>query len=135
MKLLLVIATLFSIQFANADTNETCKFIYREGIEHLKTDFNNYSIGADSKAELALNLARTSSVVRGTRAYCVLFETAENNYCVSKYSEIYQDLRSQVKILSLLTGNQEDIAKKNIANRFKQAVQLKAIDIRCGYNR
>ena len=114
-----VLITLSSNVLAISDKD--CRNAYDTAFEKLisaSTDFNSGYIGNKS---FAAEVAIISTEVSAVRGVCLAVESPSNGKCVKAYKKRYKALRSEIKIISVLTGNQTRVKPRvmeTITNEF-----------------
>jgi hypothetical protein len=116
---LLVLISLSSQTFAISDKD--CRDIYNNAFEKLisaSVDFNSGYLGNKS---FAAEVAVISTEVSAVRGVCLAVESPSNKKCVEAYKKRYKALRNEIKIISVLTGNQTRVKPRvmeTISNEF-----------------
>ena len=130
-KYLLPLLLLLAINSAHAISDSECRDVYNESFKDLVSasrDFNSNSI---NKFEFSLQVSEISTRVAGTRAICLAVESPDNKKCVAAYKKRYKTLRKQIKLTSVLVGNQTEVKPRviqSISNEFSSLINR----VRCG---
>lgn len=120
MKLLNVLILLLSITSFSAmaqsgeeekilPDDKTCRQVYNQAYEDLKEitfDFNDQTIGG---AIFTSKVVGIDAYLNSVRAVCFVVESPKNAKCVEAYKKRYKALRREIKITSVLLGNQTSI--------------------------
>lgn len=104
-----------------AISDKDCRNAYNSAFEKListSVDFNSGYIGNKS---FAVEVAVISTEVSAVRGVCLAVESPSNKSCVQAYKKRYKALRNEIKIISVLTGNQTSVKPRviqTISNEF-----------------
>ena len=108
---ILIFLTLgLSVQADLIPSNQECVNVYREGYLDLKQMVSDFNHEYYNRLQFATLVAANSTAVGTFRAACLAVESPSNTKCVESYKEIYKDLRTQIKLMSILSGNQTKVA-------------------------
>ncbi|MEC7275883.1 MAG: hypothetical protein VXV96_06150 [Bdellovibrionota bacterium] len=99
-------------------SNQECIEVYRDGYVMLREAVTDYNDKGLSRGEFAAQVTAIGTEVKALRFACFLTESPSVSSCVEKYEDIYSDLRSKIRVRSVLSGNQDSI---NITNSSSQS--------------
>lgn len=91
-------------------SNHECIGVYREGYLNLRDYVEAYNTDRMDKIEFSFMVSGNSTDIALHRSACYAFENNSVDDCVSKYKELYKDLRSQIKLRSVIVGNQDSVS-------------------------
>lgn len=134
MKSLLLAVTFVTLMGSGASASESeynfnCRLRYREPAIQLLNSIKAFQEGYISNSDLAQTAASASIEVTTLNMYC-LAESPQNRSCVQGYKDLYTSIRSRVKILALLSGNQTDV-QRSAWNDLKGFVKIEFLDRKC----
>ncbi|WP_372656284.1 hypothetical protein [Halobacteriovorax sp.] len=130
-KSILSIVLLFSLSSAYAISDSECRDVYNESFKDLVSASKDFNSGYADKYEFSMQVAEISTRVAGTRAVCLAVESPDNRKCVAAYKKRYKTLRSQIKLTSVLVGNQTEVKPRliqSISNEFTSLINR----VKCG---
>ena len=114
MKAILLLSLIFSMFAAHAEdsfvSNHECIGVYREGYVDLKDYVESYNDENIDEIDFSVLVAGNSTEIAFHRTACVAFENPVVEECVLKYKDLYKQLRAQISLRSVLTGNQQRIS-------------------------
>ena len=126
------IITLLSIVFLTFSTfaseesfvsNHECIGVYREGYVNLQEFIKSYNDEKIDGIEFSALLTGNSTDIMAHRTACFAFENPSVNTCVLKYKNLYKNLRSRVRLRSVLAGNQNRISYTEQSQKIHQVDQ------------
>ncbi|GEM_PF-6146852 len=130
-KRVLSILLLLSLNSAYAISDSDCRDVYNESFKDLVSASKDFNNGYSDKFEFSMQVAEISTRVSGTRAICLAVESPENKKCVMAYKKRYKTLRDQIKLSSVLVGNQTEVKPRliqSISNEFTSLINR----VKCG---
>lgn len=106
-----VLALLISSPIFAGDlfTNQDCINVYRDAyldLAQISKDFNSERLNRAEFSTLVIGLSTEVSIHRGA---CLVVESPSAKDCVSSYKEIYKGLRNNIKLGSVISGNQKKV--------------------------
>lgn len=130
-KSLLFLFLLLSVNSAYAISDSECRDVYNESYKELLSASKDFNNGSVDRVEFSMQVAEISTRVAGTRALCLAVESPDNKKCVEAYKKRYKTLRSQIKLTSVLVGNQTEVRPRviqSISNEFSSLINR----VKCG---
>lgn len=142
LKLLAIsaIITLFSLQAFAAEedpkilpSDKSCRQIYNDSFISLRDASFDFNDGTLSSGAFGTKVVGIDAQLNSMRAICVVIESPANKKCVEIYKKRYKALRKEIKVTSVLLGNQTSVQPdiiEAIANEFSTLYyQLKCGDL------
>ncbi|OUR99978.1 hypothetical protein A9Q84_02800 [Halobacteriovorax marinus] len=105
-KLSVLLLSLFIFNSAYALSDRDCRNVYNDAFEELAQRTIDFNQGYSDKFEFSVQVAGISTTVSSVRALCLVIESPKNAKCVKAYKKRYKTLRNQIKLTSVLVGNQ-----------------------------
>lgn len=105
--------------FALSDRD--CRDAYNNAFQDLKRASIDFNQGYSDKFEFSAQVAGISTEVSATRGVCLAVESPSNKKCVASYKKRYKALRKEIKLTSVLVGNQTSVKPRvieSISNEF-----------------
>ncbi|PIK16075.1 hypothetical protein [Halobacteriovorax sp. JY17] len=130
-KSLLVLLSLLCLNSTYAISDSDCRDIYNESFENLVSASIDFNQGYSDKFEFSAQVAEISTRVSAIRAICLAVESPDNKKCVATYKKRYKTLRNQIKLTSVLVGNQTEVKPRviqSITNEFSSLINR----VKCG---
>ncbi len=91
-------------------SNQDCISVYRDNYLQLRDFTEGFNSERLDRWEYSAFVTGTSTEVGVHRLACLIVESPSNTKCVEGYKEIYKGLRSQIKLGSIISGNQKKVA-------------------------
>jgi len=120
-KLSVLLLSLFIFNSAYALTDRECRDVYNQAFQDLAQSSYDFNKGYSDKFEFSAQVAGISTTVTGVRTICLVVESPKNKQCVQAYKKRYKSLRKQIKLISVLVGNQTRVnprAIETVSNEF-----------------
>lgn len=130
-KLSVILLSLFIFNSAYALTDRECRDVYNQAFEDLVQSSYDFNKGYSNKYEFSTQVAGISTTVSGVRAVCLAVESPKNKRCVEAYKRRYKSLRKQIKLMSVLVGNQTRVNPRvieSVSNEFSTVFNR----VKCG---
>ncbi|ATH08275.1 hypothetical protein BIY24_10045 [Halobacteriovorax marinus] len=130
-KSLLILMSLLCLNSAYALSDAECRDVYNNAFEDLVSASLDFNQGYSDKFQFSAQVAEISTKVSTVRAICMAVESPRNKNCVQAYKKRYKTLRKEIKVLSVLTGNQTEVKPRilqSISNEFSSLFNR----IKCG---
>ncbi len=130
-KSLFSLILLLSLSSAYAISDSECRDVYNESYKDLLSASKDFNSGYLDRVDFSMQVAEISTRVAGTRAICLAVESPENKNCVAAYKKRYKTLRNQIKLTSVLVGNQTEVKPRviqSISNEFGSLINR----VKCG---
>ena len=99
--------------FALSDSD--CREVYNQAFTELVSVSIDFNEGYLDKFGFAANVAAISTEVSAVRGICLTIESPQNKNCVRSYKKRYKALRNEIKLTSVLVGNQTEVKPRVIA--------------------
>jgi hypothetical protein len=101
--------------------DKSCRDVYNSSFENLRNHVNDFNNGSIGKGSFATSIVGLDTYVTSKRAICYVIESPLNKKCVDIYKKRYKALRDNIKITSVLLGNQTEVSEdllETIRNEF-----------------
>ncbi|WP_127717448.1 hypothetical protein [Halobacteriovorax sp. HLS] len=116
---LIFVLLLSTSTFALSDSD--CREVYNRAFIELVDASIEFNEGYMDKYEFSANVAAISTEVSAVRGVCLAVESPRNKKCVQSYKKRYKALRNEIKLTSVLVGNQTQVRPRlieTISNEF-----------------
>jgi septation ring formation regulator EzrA len=113
-KITLAFIAIFLMNSAHALSDKQCRNIYNDSFESLLNASYDFNSRVLDKYEFAAKVTTISSSVTAIRAACAVVESPRNKNCVNAYKKRYKNLRKEIKVGSVLIGNQTRVRQKHL---------------------
>ena len=130
-KCLLLVMSVLCLNSAYAISDADCRDVYNDSFEELVSASIDFNKGYSDKFQFSAQVAEISTRVSAVRAVCLAVESPANKKCVGAYKKRYRTLRKQIKLISVLTGNQQEVKPRilrSISNEFSSLINR----VKCG---
>jgi hypothetical protein len=120
-KLLAILITIAISNSAFALSDKDCRDSYNKAYMNLLNSSLDFNTGYLDKFEFSAQVAAISTEVSAVRGLCLAVESPRNKKCVESYKKRYKALRKEIKLTSVLVGNQTQVKPRvleTIANEF-----------------
>ncbi|TNE96729.1 MAG: hypothetical protein EP326_12755 [Deltaproteobacteria bacterium] len=121
LKILLPLLMLMSFSAFAQDTNQSCRQVYNDGYEKLRTLVVDFNEGYLGKVGFASQVVALDTEIAAVRGVCLVVEEPRNKECVNAYKKRYKALRKEVKVSSVVLGGQTEVKEdilESISNEF-----------------
>ena len=111
--------------------DKSCRQVYNESyldLRNLSLEFNN---GEISNGGFATKVVTIDARLNSMRAICFVVESPDNKKCVEVYKKRFKALRKEVKITSVLLGNQSSV-KPDIIEAIGNEFSTLYYQLKCG---
>ena len=126
LALLSVILLSYS-SFASNDSlvsNHECIGVYRDGFIDLKDFVDSFNEEDIDRFEFSALVAGNSTQIAARRGACLVFENPAVDECVFDYKELYKKLRSNIRLRSVIVGNQSRISYTEQIQEIREVDQI-----------
>lgn len=125
--LLLVIVSANSFASEEFLSNQECIDVYRTGYLNLQDSVIRFNDGSYNRFEFAGDVSLNSSAIGISRAACLAVENDSVTKCVTAYKDLYKDLREQIKLGAILSGNQTHVT---YSKKMQQVIEQETREVK-----
>ena len=122
MKLTIISVLIFMIANSTfALSAKDCREAYNLAFEDLVSSSNDFNDRYLDRLEFSTKVALISTEIAAVRGVCLVVESPSNKKCVESYKKRYKALRKEIRLTSVLVGNQTSVKPKvlrTISNEF-----------------